>query len=183
MTSKKTLIAGCVAMAVTIGCARRQSATGEADRGEQRTARAELHDAGGNRVGNANLTEVPDGVRVVLTVSQMPTGERGVHIHESGTCDSPSFESAGAHFNPGGKEHGDLNPAGPHAGDLGNLTVAADGTGRLEAVAKGATLDGGETSLLRPGGTSIVVHAQVDDRRTNPAGDSGDRIACGVVNR
>ena len=150
-----------------------------------REARVELVGAGGKRVGTAALTEGPGGVRISLEVWGLPPGGHAFHIHENGRCDPPDFKSAGAHFNPEGKKHGMKNPAGAHAGDLPNLMVRADGRGRAEMVLPNLTLGpnrpGEAYSLLKPGGTSLVIHAKPDDERTDPSGNAGDRIACGIV--
>lgn len=144
------------------------------------TATAELKDKDGNTVASVALTEQSGGVRIVLTATKLPAGQHGWHIHAVGKCDAPDFTTAGGHFNPDGKQHGTLNPQGPHAGDLGNLTAGADGTARAELAAK-VTLAPGSASLLKPDGTAIVIHAGIDDDKTDPAGNSGARIACGVV--
>lgn len=147
-------------------------------------AQAVLRDKEGNRVGTAALEEVSGGVRIRLEVSQLPPGKHAMHIHASAQCDAPDFKSAGPHFNPAGKRHGRENPEGPHAGDLPDLEVKEDGTGVIETVAAGVTLSGeGENSLFHPGGTSLMVHASPDDNKTDPAGNAGDRIACGSILR
>ena len=146
------------------------------------TATAELKSAQGQNVGNATLTQVPDGVRVLIEARGLPPGPHGVHIHEVGKCD-PQFASAGGHFNPAGKQHGLENPAGPHAGDLPNITIAADGTGRLESLNRNVSLDGSAATLFDADGSALVVHAGPDDFKTDPAGNSGARIACGVITR
>jgi superoxide dismutase, Cu-Zn family len=141
-----------------------------------------LRDAEGRTVGTALLAPERDGVRVVLSTSGIPPGTHGVHLHERGRCEAPDFASAGGHFNPGGRQHGTENPAGPHAGDLPNLEVDASGRGALTAVARGVEIrGGGPASLLRAGGSSLVVHASADDYVTDPSGASGARVACGVV--
>jgi len=171
------------ALILFIACGRERR-TGEAQRGAgEQVAQAELKNASGDTVGEATFTETPAGVRIQVTSTKLPPGMHGVHIHEKGACDAPGFESAGEHFNPGGKHHGDLNPQGPHAGDLGNIVVNAQGAGNLEAVNKNVTLGAGNNSLLRTGGTTLLVHAGEDDRRTDPSGNSGARIACGVITR
>lgn len=147
------------------------------------TATAELRDASGQPVGQATFTEVKGGVRIVLEARNLPPGEKGVHLHAVGKCEPPQFTSAGAHFNPQGKQHGILNPAGAHAGDLPNITIGPQGTGRLESFTDAVTLGSGANSLLRPEGTAIVVHAAPDDFRTDPTGNSGARIACGVLTK
>lgn len=141
-----------------------------------------LRDASGRTVGTALLTPATEGVQVVLSASGLPAGVHGVHIHQTGQCDAPDFTTAGGHFNPTSRQHGTQNPAGPHAGDLPNLTVDANGRGTLHAVAMGVTLEGdGANSLRKDGGTSLMVHATADDYRTDPSGNSGARIACGVI--
>jgi superoxide dismutase, Cu-Zn family len=145
------------------------------------SARATLRDAQGTVVGGATLNEVRGGVKIAVQVSGLKPGEHGFHIHAVGMCKPPAFTTAGAHFNPYGKEHGHKNPKGAHAGDLPNLTVRADGTGSIDVTAAGVTLTPGGASLLQPGGTSLVIHADPDDEKTDPAGNSGTRIVCGVI--
>jgi superoxide dismutase, Cu-Zn family len=147
------------------------------------TATAEIRTASGALVGTATLTEVSGGVRIVLEAKGLPPGAHGVHLHEVGKCEGPSFDSAGAHVNPDGHRHGLLNPSGPHAGDLPNLTVAANGTGRLETMNTRITLSPGPTSILDADGSALVIHANADDFTTDPSGNSGPRVACGVVTR
>jgi superoxide dismutase, Cu-Zn family len=147
------------------------------------TATAELKNAQGQGVGYATLSQVPDGVRVLIEARGLPPGPHGVHIHAVGKCDPPQFTSAGGHFNPEGKQHGFENPAGPHAGDLPNITIAADGTGRLESLNRDVRLDGGPHTLFDADGSAVVVHAGPDDFKTDPAGNSGARIACGVITK
>ncbi|MGH7312515.1 MAG: superoxide dismutase family protein [Candidatus Rokuibacteriota bacterium] len=144
------------------------------------TATAELRNARGQVVGAATLAQVTNGVRIVVTVSGLPAGDKAVHIHEVGRCDPPAFTSAGAHFNPTRKAHGVLNPTGPHAGDLPNMRVADDGTGRLETFNERVTLGAGWNSLLDDR-RALVIHTAPDDHRTDPTGNSGPRLACGVI--
>lgn len=144
-------------------------------------ARAELRDATGRVVGTARLEQVGDVVHIVLEMTGMPPGVHAVHIHAVGRCDPPDFASAGGHFNPGRRQHGLLNPQGPHAGDLPNITIDADGTGRLETVTERVTLGSGPTTLFDADGSALVVHASSDDFKTDPAGNAGARIACGVI--
>ncbi len=146
-------------------------------------AKAELKDAKGQPVGEATLTQTPQGVRIAFNLKDLPPGEHGLHIHEAGKCEAPDFKTAGAHFNPSGKHHGSMNPQGEHAGDLGNLTVNRSGTARTVVVAKAVTLEPGDNSLLKEGGTSLVIHADKDDLKTDPAGNAGARIACGVIQK
>ena len=145
------------------------------------TATAALHDENGQAVGTATLTEVSGGVRIVIDAHGLPPGVKGVHIHEVGRCDPPGFTSAGGHFNPDRHQHGLLNPQGPHAGDLPNITIAPDGTGRLETMDERITLGPGPNSIFDADGSAIVIHAAPDDFKTDPTGNSGARIACGVI--
>jgi Cu-Zn family superoxide dismutase len=149
-----------------------------------RTALAVIRDAQNKQVGVATLREVPGGVRVVVTGAPLPAGTHGLHVHEVGECKGPDFASAGGHFNPDGKKHGTKSPAGSHAGDLPNLVVKADGTGELEQVSPRLSLKpDGPGSLFAGKGTALVIHAGPDDDMTDPAGNSGARIGCGVVTR
>jgi Cu-Zn family superoxide dismutase len=162
---------------VSVGCAE-AGRTGPA----ARSATAELKDANGQVVGTAKLSDVAGAVRILLETRDLPPGEKGVHIHETESCEPPTFESAGGHFNPTGRQHGALNPQGAHAGDLPNITVGDDGSGQLQTTTALVSLASGrENSLLDEDGSAIVVHAKADDMRTDPAGNSGDRIACGVI--
>ncbi|MBI2114289.1 MAG: superoxide dismutase family protein [candidate division NC10 bacterium] len=146
-------------------------------------ATADLKNAKGDVVGTAALWEDEGGVRVFAEVRGLPPGRHGIHLHAVGKCDPPEFATAGAHFNPEGKKHGLANPQGPHAGDLPNLDVAADGTGQVHYLARRVTLAPGPASLLDADGTAVVVHAGADDHVTDPTGNSGGRIACGVIQK
>jgi len=147
-------------------------------------AQAVLRDQSGQQVATATLTEGADGVQIQVTVSRLPPGPKGLHVHAVGRCDAPDFISAGAHFNPAGRKHGRLNPDGSHAGDLPNLVIGAMGSGSLDAITQAVTIKSGVAgSLFGEGGTSLVIHAQQDDEKTDPTGNSGARIACGVITR
>ncbi len=147
------------------------------------TATAEMKNAQGHTVGSVTLSQVGGGVRVVLDARGLPPGQHGVHIHTVGKCDPPDFTSAGSHFNPDGKKHGLQNPAGPHAGDLPNITIGSDGVGRLESMNERITLGEGATTLFDADGSALVIHAAPDDFKTDPTGNSGGRIACGVIHK
>jgi len=140
-------------------------------------AEAELRMADGTRVGTAIAEEVDGDVRVLVEVTGLPKGVHGTHIHAVGKCDAPDFASAGPHWNPTTHQHGKDNPAGPHKGDLPNLHVGEDGRDSITLMLKGNMLAG----LLDQDGAALVVHAQADDYRTDPSGNSGGRIACGVL--
>lgn len=144
------------------------------------TATADIRDASGRSMGSATLTQVGDGVRLAVQGMNMPGGARGVHIHQVGVCAAPDFNSAAAHWNPGNAQHGKDNPAGMHAGDLPNLLIGTDGRGSLEYSVPRTMLAGRSPALLDGDGAAVVVHAAADDYRTDPSGNSGARIACGV---
>jgi superoxide dismutase, Cu-Zn family len=171
----KSLMSGLAVLCLSIAVLAGQNAPS--------TARANLLDSRGKKVGTAELTQTPDGVKITLTVSELPRGQHAFHIHNVGKCEGPDFKSAGAHFNPYNKKHGLKNPDGPHAGDMENIEVGADGTGKAEIVNKQVTLADGPNSLFHEGGTTTVLHASPDDNMTDPAGNAGARIACGVITK
>lgn len=149
--------------------------------GMEKSISSAIFDPAGKPVGTAIFYEKKGGVEVTMKVTGLQPGKHGVHIHENGKCEPPGFSTAGSHFNPTSKHHGAGSPGGKHAGDLPNLVVQSDGTAKLTAIAQGATLGTGTGSLLKPGGTALVIHAKPDDEKTDPSGNSGDRIACGVI--
>src|SRR5919197_2551260 len=136
------------------------------------TATAELKNTQGQAVGNATFTEVSGGVQIIIDARDLPPGAKGVHIHEVGKCEPPTFTSAGGHFNPAKRQHGTLNPSGPHAGDLPNITIAPDGRGRLETTTDRISLGSGPTSIFDADGSALVIHAGPDDFKTDPTGNS-----------
>lgn len=171
------------------------------------TVEVQLLNAQGTQVGVAHLTQQGDSVEMHVSVQGLAPGEHGIHFHETAQCTPPAFESAGDHFNPTNRQHGLENPQGPHAGDMPNLTVGADSTAeqmfriahpRTDMMASGDTagMMGDSAGMMRgtagmsgdsamahggDGGLAIVIHADPDDQRTDPSGNSGDRIACGVA--
>jgi len=146
----------------------------EAKSGEQ--AVADLRTADGAAAGQATAASRNGGVMLTLQVEGLPPGPHGVHVHMTGKCDAPKFESAGGHWNPANAHHGLEAPAGQHAGDMPNLVVEKNGRGTLTYELKGATFAG----LMDADGSAMVVHASADDQKTDPSGNSGDRIACGI---
>ncbi|RED16018.1 superoxide dismutase family protein [Parasphingopyxis lamellibrachiae] len=144
-------------------------------------AEAVLRDASGAVRGDAVLVQLDQGIRLVLRAEDMAPGVMAAHIHMTGRCEVPGFTSAGGHWNPLGREHGRDNPAGQHMGDMPNLIVGQDGMGLLEVIIIGGRIDQGRAPLLDEDGAALMIHAGPDDYRSDPAGDAGPRIACGVI--
>ncbi|MCH4892608.1 MULTISPECIES: superoxide dismutase family protein [unclassified Sphingomonas] len=137
---------------------------------------ADLRTATGGDAGRVTATAAATGIEVRVDARGLTPGQHGIHVHTVGRCDAPDFTTAGGHWNPTARQHGSMNPAGPHSGDLPNLTVDAAGNGRVEFTLAGGTMDG----LLDADGGAFVVHAGPDDLKTDPSGNSGGRVACGV---
>lgn len=144
-------------------------------------ASAQIRSADGRAVGSALIPIRSRVITVRIAANGLPPGRYAVHLHAVGRCEGPEFESAGPHWNPTGRQHGSINPQGHHLGDLPNLDVGADGTGRLEFTIAGTGAWDGAHPLFDADGASIVIHAAPDDYRTDPSGNSGARIACGVL--
>jgi len=159
------------------GCSPQGESPGEVS---GNVARAQLVGADQTQYGEVIVAQGDNGLLVNIKAQGMSPGPHGAHIHQTGKCDGPDFKSAGGHWNPGGKEHGFDNPQGAHAGDFFNLDIGPDGTGSLQATIPGATLSDGENPLLDADGAAFVVHEGADDLKTDPSGDSGGRLACGV---
>lgn len=142
-----------------------------------------MADGQGKAVGTITLSETKGGVAMKLDLMGLTPGVHAIHVHQNAKCDGPDFTTAGGHFNPMAKHHGLMNPEGPHAGDIPNFTVAADGTAKASVTAGGVILGDGANSMYTNGGTALVIHAVADDGKTDPAGNAGARIACGVVTK
>lgn len=138
----------------------------------------------GSSRGTATITGTGDkGVSIQLNVKGLAPGEHAIHFHSIAKCDGPDFKSAGGHFNPEKKKHGLENPDGHHAGDMMNFTVDEKGKSKAVVTDTSVDLNADEFSLFRDGGTALVIHAKADDMKTDPAGNAGDRIACGVIQK
>ncbi len=143
-------------------------------------AHVELMDKDGQSKGRATARPMGDGVHVTGELANVTPGTYAIHVHTTGTCTAPDFTSAGPHWNPEGKQHGKENPSGPHKGDLPNVTVGADGKAKVSAHISGVTMTGGTAALLDADGAALVLHAGVDDYKSDPTGNAGGRAACGV---
>ena len=162
-----------------VGCAGdRRAEDGTRNRREgERFARVDLRMSDGRDAGWLKMKKDGDDVEITGKLKNLPPGDHGMHIHQVGRCDAPDFESAGGHYNPTMKQHGQDNPQGWHAGDLGNIDIGSNGEGSVRMKAKNLELWAGDSAM----GKSVVVHAKKDDMKTDPSGDSGERIACGIV--
>lgn len=138
----------------------------------------------GKEIGQATLTEDPKGVHILLKAEGLTPGVKAIHFHETASCEKPEFTTAGAHFNPTHKEHGFQNPKGYHVGDLPNIEVDENGKVELETVSTAVVLTAGkDNSLLDADGSSIIIHENADDYKTDPSGNSGKRIVCGEITK
>ncbi len=148
-----------------------------------KTVKVQLKDAQGKSIGTAKISPAGNGIEVDANLHGLPAGDHGIHFHQNAKCEGPDFKSAGAHFNPEGKEHGLQNPQGHHAGDMMNFEVDPHGKAKVRVSDNDVNLNPATDphSLFANGGTALVIHAKADDMKTDPSGNSGDRIACGVV--
>ncbi|HKW54827.1 MAG TPA: superoxide dismutase family protein [Stellaceae bacterium] len=199
MTCRSIHIAGFAALlAATTALLSHEAAAQTA--GDGAKAHAAIKDAQGKSVGEATLTQMAHGVLIVAELSGLPPGQHGMHIHAVGKCEPPAFTSAGGHFNPTGHKHGYNAAAGPHEGDLPNVIVAGDGKAAVDVFVPDLSLGASQVAsgtstpaaasgssathnVFDQGGAALVIHAKADDYATDPAGNSGDRIACGLIER
>jgi len=166
------------ALAALVACAAYPGQQGNAPMPAGLTA--DVRDSAGVRRATGTASQQGDTIRVQVAAAGLSPGTYGVHVHTTGRCDPPRFESAGGHWNPTNQQHGKENPQGMHKGDLPNLIVGADGRGAMTINIPGASLAGAGHRLMDADGAALVIHASPDDYRTDPSGNSGARIACGV---
>ena len=181
--SKTSLAAALVSAIATSTLACGGNPSPETQPAQSKSITVALGDAKGGSVGTALLSPTTGGVKIALAVTGLSPGEHAIHVHGTAQCDAPAFTSAGGHFNPEQKQHGLNNPQGPHAGDMPNFTVDASGRSSATVVAPGVTLDDGPHSVFTGGGTALVIHEKADDMKSDPAGNAGARIACGVIRK
>ena len=147
-------------------------------------ARGGFVNAQGEAIGTATLVQTPQGVLITIEIRGVPPGEHAFHVHQTGRCEGAGgFMSAGGHYNPRGAQHGFMVQGGAHAGDMANLFAGPDGVLKAQVLNDKVTIGDGESTLFDADGSALVLHAQADDHRSQPAGEAGGRIACAVIER
>ncbi len=177
--SKLFALSGIAGAALLGACAASDAATADGAAPDAPGARASLQAASGAAAGEGRIVATSTGLRLTVDAQGVPAGIHGIHVHTTGKCEGPDFQTAGGHWNPTARQHGHDNPQGAHSGDLPNITIGTAGRGTLTIDLPGAKLSG-EGGLLDTDGAALVIHATADDMKTDPSGNSGGRIACGV---
>lgn len=178
-SAKPFTLPAIMGLALLGACAASDAATADGAAAAIPGARAPLYMASGTAAGEGRIVATASGLKLMVTAQGIPAGIHGIHVHTTGKCDAPDFQTAGGHWNPTARQHGHDNPQGAHSGDLPNITIGAGGSGSLTIDLPGAKLSG-EGGLLDVDGAALVIHATADDMKTDPSGNSGGRIACGV---
>lgn len=177
-----TILAACGNTANDNNSNNQESSNQENGEDNNEEVKVDLQNDDEESVGTATLTEEDEGVNILLEGENLPKGTHAFHIHEEGQCEAPDFDSAGDHFNPEDADHGFDTDDGPHAGDMSNISVGEDGNVKQSFLARNVTLEEDEdNSLLDDEGTSLIIHEGADDGKSQPAGDAGDKMACGVI--
>lgn len=178
MTKAPTILAVATSLAALAGC----TTMNDADMAMQPVGSATLSKADGTPVGTVELLGSGAEMQARISLTGLPPGPHGFHFHTTGRCEAPGFESAGGHLNPYDRNHGTADPKGPHLGDMRNITVGANGSVTATLDLPGAR-NGSLGDFFDADGTAVIVHAGADDYRSQPSGDAGGRLACGVLNR
>lgn len=178
MTRRSLLAATCCLALIACG---ERDGNQEANIDAKVSPPIDLVDKDGERVGSIELSEDGNGTTISLTATGLSEGLHGVHLHETGLCEGPDFQSAGGHWNPEGRQHGRDNPGGAHVGDLANLGANGEGQATSTYLVPGVLMQGTKASLSDVDGTALIIHEGPDDYVTDPSGDSGARVACAVL--